>query len=204
MQKIYINMKQNFYFCKNKIVDFIEHWPFYFNKIKEFCIYIISFFQTQFQNLIALKNIKLELGHIFESIQLVLNGSIALIALIVIFIVIIYFSFFLDILKFLLKLIIFIIWKIPKSLVKNLMITLFSLMKWLIQNRKNFVKKPQLTPIREKTIIENSNNEEIKNLIRKIEIQNQLIEKILIKQANKKIIKKPKINKKTNLKEVKK
>ncbi|PQP79386.1 hypothetical protein C6B37_01970, partial [Candidatus Phytoplasma phoenicium] len=169
------SLQQNFQFCKNKIVCFMESLPYYFNKIKEFCIYIITFLKTQYKNLIAFKDIKFSFSNITESIKIVLNGSVALIAFTVILIVIIYFSFFLDILKFLLKTIRFIIWKIPKFLVIKItksIIFLFSIFKCLIKkntnnNCDNRIKK-----------IANVNNNEIKNLNEKIELQYKLIKQL--------------------------
>ncbi|PQP79745.1 hypothetical protein C6B37_01355, partial [Candidatus Phytoplasma phoenicium] len=171
------SLQQNFQFCKNKIVCFMESLPYYFNKIKEFCIYIITFLKTQCKNLIAFKDMKFSLypHEILSNAKIALNCCIALIAFTVILIVIIYFSFFLDILKFLLKTIRFIIWKIPKFLVIKItksIIFLFSIFKCLIKkntnnNCDNRIKK-----------IANVNNNEIKNLNEKIELQYKLIKQL--------------------------
>ncbi|MGE9276922.1 MAG: hypothetical protein ACQKHC_03555 (plasmid) [Candidatus Phytoplasma pruni] len=186
-------------------IDFLNKLPNLINKLKVFCIYIITLLKTHFNNLLELKNVSFNLLNMWSSLEIIGNAIIALLFFVVILIVICFLTSILDVIKSILKTIKFIIWDIPIKIIKTIIILIIKFFKLFLFNKKNKTIK---IVEQEKIMVKNDEPKEtiylkndLFNLNENIKKQNLLLEKIIkLNQLEKRTTKSKKTIKKDVIK----
>ncbi|WEK82794.1 MAG: hypothetical protein PR2021_7320 (plasmid) [Candidatus Phytoplasma pruni] len=183
MNQIFFYLQNHFQNGWNWAIDFLNKLPNIINKLKVFCIYIITLVKTNFNNLLALKNVSFNLLNIWSSLGIIGNAIIALLFFVIILIVICFLTSILDMIKTILKMIKFIILDIPIKIIKTIIILIINFFKLFLFNKKNKTIK---IVEREKIMVNNETPKEINilqndlfNLKETIQKQNILLEKIV-------------------------
>ncbi|MEC4559318.1 MAG: hypothetical protein U9532_04115 (plasmid) ['Conium maculatum' witches'-broom phytoplasma] len=183
MNQQFLTIQNHFQNSWNWAINFLNQLPNIINKLKVFCIYIITLVKQHFNNLLEIKNISFNLLNIGSSLGIIGNAIIALLFFVVILIVICFLTSILDMIKRILKMIKFIVWNIPKTIFKTIIIVIIKFFKFLLFYKKNRTPEKK---IEEKIIVNNETPKEINilqndlfNLNETIRKQNILLEKIV-------------------------
>ncbi|XXP77626.1 MAG: hypothetical protein AB3N34_03305 (plasmid) [Lettuce witches'-broom phytoplasma] len=183
MNQLFLSLQNHFQNSWDWAINFLNQLPNIINKLKVFCIYIITLVKQHFNNLLAVKHISFDLLNMWSSLGIIGNAIVALLFFVIILIVVCFLTSILDMIKRILKMIKFIVWDIPKTIFKTIIIFIIKVLKLLFSYQKNSIKEKQ---IEEKIIVKNEEPKEkifltndLFNLNETIKKQNQLLEKII-------------------------